>query len=387
MTNRVSTKRALVLSLLSMLLCISMLIGSTYAWFTDTATTAVNKIQAGTLDVALEMSTDNGVTWTKAEGKTLNFMTTDNPAEILWEPGCTYALPLLRVVNKGNLAIKYKVMISGINGDAELNDVIDWTIGDVADGTERMLAPNDTAEFTITGKMSETAGNAYQGMSIDGISIMVYATQAMSEKDSNGNTYDENAQYPVSVESSEDLIAALKRGGEVTVSKNVTLDGIVTNGVVNPNNEAQLKDVGTIDLMLNGTITSGNLSNTWGCMRVMPGTKLVISAGKNGKFINTKSWSAINVCGGEVVVNGGYFESAGTCFFVYTDSDEAVSAKSTKLTINGGIFKSNSGVIENSLGNNATVIINGGTFIGWNPSAYLGAGHTVTENNGVWTVQ
>ena len=132
MTNRVSTKRALVLSLLSMLLCISMLIGSTYAWFTDTATTAVNKIQAGTLDVALEMSTDNGVTWTKAEGKTLNFMTTDNPAEILWEPGCTYALPLLRVVNKGNLAIKYKVMISGINGDAELNDVIDWTIGDVS---------------------------------------------------------------------------------------------------------------------------------------------------------------------------------------------------------------------------------------------------------------
>ena len=53
MTNRVSTKRALVLSLLSMLLCVSMLVGSTYAWFTDTATTAVNKIQAGTLDVAL----------------------------------------------------------------------------------------------------------------------------------------------------------------------------------------------------------------------------------------------------------------------------------------------------------------------------------------------
>ena len=191
MTNRVSTKRALALSLLSMLLCVSMLIGSTYAWFTDTATTAVNKIQAGTLDVALEMK--DGDNWVSAEGKILNFKTADNHTEILWEPGCTYSLPELRVVNKGNLAIKYKVMISGIKGDAELNDVIDWTIGDVADGTERTLAPNGTAEFTITGKMSETAGNAYQGMSIDGISIMVYATQAMSEKDSNGNTYDENA--------------------------------------------------------------------------------------------------------------------------------------------------------------------------------------------------
>ena len=191
MTKHVSTKRALILSLLSMLLCVSMLVGSTYAWFTDTATTSVNKIQAGTLDVALEMK--DGDNWVSAEGKTLNFKTADNREEILWEPGCTYSLPELRVVNKGNLAIKYKVMISGINGDAELNDVIDWTIGDVADGTEKTLAPNGTAEFTITGKMSETAENAYQGMSIDGISIMVYATQAMSEKDSNGDTYDENA--------------------------------------------------------------------------------------------------------------------------------------------------------------------------------------------------
>ena len=74
MTNRVSTKRALVLSLLSMLLCVSMLIGSTYAWFTDTATTAVNTIQSGKLDVALEMSTNGGTTWENAEGKTLQFL-------------------------------------------------------------------------------------------------------------------------------------------------------------------------------------------------------------------------------------------------------------------------------------------------------------------------
>ena len=191
MTNRISTKRALVLSLLSMLLCVSMLVGSTYAWFTDTATIAVNKIQAGTLDVALEMK--DGDNWVSAEGKTLNFKTADNREEILWEPGCTYSLPELRVVNKGNLAVKYKVMIYGIKGDAELNDVIDWTIGDVADGAERTLAPNGTAEFTITGKMSETAGNAYQGLSIDGVSITVYATQYAYEKDSKDEKYDENA--------------------------------------------------------------------------------------------------------------------------------------------------------------------------------------------------
>ena len=199
MTNRVSTKRALVLSLLSMLLCVSMLIGSTYAWFTDTATTAVNKIQAGTLDVALEMSTDNGATWTKAEGKTLNFMTADNHEEILWEPGCTYALPLLRVVNKGNLSLKYEIVITGIDGDAELNKAIEWTIP--AEKTGNLAAGATSDAIAISGHMKETAGNEYQGKSIDGIAITVYATQYTGESDSNGNTYDENAPivYPEGV--------------------------------------------------------------------------------------------------------------------------------------------------------------------------------------------
>ena len=199
MTNRVSTKRALVLSLLSMLLCVSMLIGSTYAWFTDTATTAVNKIQAGTLDVALEMSTDNGATWTKAEGKTLNFMTADNHKEILWEPGCTYALPLLRVVNRGNLSLKYEIVITGIDGDAELNKAIEWTIP--AEKTGNLAAGATSDAIAISGHMKETAGNEYQGKSIDGIAITVYATQYTGESDSNGNTYDENAPivYPEGV--------------------------------------------------------------------------------------------------------------------------------------------------------------------------------------------
>ena len=110
-------------------------------------------------------------------------------------------------------------------------------------------------------------------------------------------------------------------------------------------------------------------------MRVMPGTTLTISAGENGKFINTKSNSVINVCGGEVVVNGGYFESAGYVFWIYNDADEYNS----KLTINGGTFKSNWGVIHKVMP--ATVIINGGKFYNWDPSAYVNAEtHTVTQS-------
>ena len=152
MTNRKSTKRALLGSVMAMVLCLAMLVGATFAWFTDTASTGVNKIQAGNLDVALEMKDASG-NWVSAEGKTLDFVkAADAKGEaILWEPGCTYTLPELRVVNNGNLALKYMIKITGIKGDAKLNEAIDWTIGDVAMGAEQHLKAGESNEFTIKG--------------------------------------------------------------------------------------------------------------------------------------------------------------------------------------------------------------------------------------------
>ena len=198
MTNRKSTKRALLGSVMAMVLCLAMLIGATFAWFTDTASTGVNKIQAGKLDVALEMKDASG-NWVSAEGKTLDFVkAADAKGEaILWEPGCTYELPALRIRNNGNLALKYKVIITGINGSAKLNTVIDWTIGDVAMGAEQHLAAGESNAFTIKGHMWESAGNEYMNESIDGIAITVVATQDTVESDSFNNTYDANATYPV----------------------------------------------------------------------------------------------------------------------------------------------------------------------------------------------
>ena len=198
MTNRKSTKRALLGSVMAMVLCLAMLVGATFAWFTDTASTNVNKIQAGNLDVALEMQNADGK-WVSAEGKTLDFVkAADAKGEaILWEPGCTYELPALRIRNNGNLALKYKVIITGINGSAKLNTVIDWTIGDVAMGAEQHLAAGESNAFTIKGHMWESAGNEYMNESIDGIAITVVATQNTVESDSFNNTYDANATYPV----------------------------------------------------------------------------------------------------------------------------------------------------------------------------------------------
>ena len=196
MTNRKSTKRALLGSVVAMVLCLAMLVGATFAWFTDTASTGVNKIQAGNLDVALEMK-DAAGQWVSAEGKTLDFVKAAAGEQVLWEPGCTYTLPELRVVNNGNLALKYKVAITGINGSAKLNKAIEWTIGDVAMGAEQHLAAGESNAFTIKGHMKESAGNEYMNESIDGIAITVVATQDTVESDSFDKDYDAGAEYPV----------------------------------------------------------------------------------------------------------------------------------------------------------------------------------------------
>ncbi len=209
MANGKSLKRALLSSAFSLIICVAMLIGTTFAWFTDTASTAVNKIQAGNLDVALQMKNSAGK-WVSAENGILDFVKA-NGAEsekILWEPGASYKLPELRVINNGNLALKYKIVISGAKdatpeddvNDLKLLDVIDWTYEvsgtAYALGEERHLAANGAADtFNIKGTMRTTAGNEYQGMSINGISITVYAAQDTVESDSFDNRYDKNAAY------------------------------------------------------------------------------------------------------------------------------------------------------------------------------------------------
>ncbi len=209
------TKRALIPSLLAVILCAAMLVGTTFAWFTDTASTSVNKIEAGKLDVKLEYAsnaTGEGATWKEVTADTvLSFLQSDGaevkPSEtILWEPGCTYQLPALRISNNGNLALKYKIEITGIQGSAKLNDVIDWTIKNDADSGETNLSTTEyhlTAKgtdnasdiLTIKGHMQTTAGNEYQGESISGIAITVLATQDTVEYDSTTNLYDSKAAY------------------------------------------------------------------------------------------------------------------------------------------------------------------------------------------------
>ena len=274
MNESTKTKKALRGSLFALFLCIVLLIGTTFAWFTDTASTGVNKIQAGNLDVELQYN-DNG-TWKNAEGQILNFKTADNrPADqILWEPGCTYELPELRVVNNGNLALKYKLKVTGIEGDKKLNEVIDWTMTtsnketfDI-DREHSLAAKNgDTAAFdtfTLKGHMQESAGNEYQNESIEGISITVYATQDTVENDSFNNQYDKDATTDFTPVSSTDELKAVfkdaKAGENVNVS--LTKDVTISNNELAVVNETQSGigvGVGDININANGhTIKTTN---------------------------------------------------------------------------------------------------------------------------------
>ena len=200
MNNRKATKRALLTSVMALVMCVVMLVGTTFAWFTDTASTSVNKIQAGNLKVLLVDKDGNNL-----KGKTLEWKAKDNreQSKIFWEPGCEYELQDVYVKNDGNLALKYKIEITGIKGSDKLNEVITWTINDANLSADHHLGAGETSTaLTIKGHMDENAGNEYKNLTIENIAITVYATQDTVEYDSTRNDYDANATYPMVVSQS-----------------------------------------------------------------------------------------------------------------------------------------------------------------------------------------
>ena len=209
MNTKKATKRALLTSVMALVMCVVMLVGTTFAWFTDTASTAVNKIQAGNLDIELQMK-DNEGNWVNAEGKILPFLVEGKiPADgtqILWEPGCTYFVTQIRVLNKGNLAVKFEYVPEALSVTGKLAEVLEFTAKTFdKEGNEdsdiniepEVLKPGEASPAWSFGyHMDEDAGNEYQNATATGMCVTVLATQASYEKDSIDETYDAQAKYP-----------------------------------------------------------------------------------------------------------------------------------------------------------------------------------------------
>lgn len=226
------TKRALLTSVLALVLSLAMLAGTTFAWFTDTASTGVNRIVSGNLDVGLQY-------WGVGEDGQKTWLTAENSEELfdknaLWEPGYTQIV-YLKVKNNGNLALTYAMQITpvhetvGVNVDGEefkLSDYIKfgWTPFTVdGDGTpvalDREAAQTGVGDGAQLGTtlhrkaaepmkasaeelvalvawMPENVGNEANYSTVQPtieLSLKVLATQAAVESDSFDNSYDEDA--------------------------------------------------------------------------------------------------------------------------------------------------------------------------------------------------
>ena len=316
--NRTSVKRSLLVSAIALTLTAALLIGSTFAWFTSTASTGVSKVEAGKLKVTLlngdkELSSTDVLTWQKAEGQT---------GTALWEPGCTYNLEPITIKNTGSLALKYKIVITGIKGDADLNKVIDWNVNDTALDADHSLAVGESKDLTISGHMQENADDNYQGKTIDGISITVVATQDTVEYDSNGNQYDKDAEYPISVTTGDELQAVVS---SATAPVNIVLaNSITTNNFVIPAD----KDV-TLDL--NGRTVTNAGSHT-----ILNKGHLTLtdsSANKSGQIVSCKGNTAAlrNGDNAVCVVEGGTISRDGA-----DGNTWHVVENFGKMTFNGG---------------------------------------------------
>lgn len=193
MTN---TKRALLTSIFAMLLCFSMLLGTTFAWFTDEATSTGNNIVAGTLDIALYQVEYDKVTEITNSGPLFG-------TDIVWAPGHNHSVDL-KIVNEGNLTLDWKMKMIPAGGaatiaepttGAELAEVIDvylikdsiklplGTLADILQDNVTIasgeMKKGDIESFTLVMEMKgEEAGNAYQGKSVGAFDIKLFAEQS-----------------------------------------------------------------------------------------------------------------------------------------------------------------------------------------------------------------
>ena len=315
MNNSKMTRRALFTSVVAMFVCITMLIGTTFAWFTDTASTAVNKIQAGTLDIQLLDEEGNSL-----EGQTLGWVAADGRTQdkILWEPGCTYKLQPIVIKNAGNLALKYKIVITGIQGDAKLNEAIEWTINDANLGADHPLAAGASDTLTISGHMKESAGNEYQGKSIEGIGITVVATQATVEHDSNGKTYDAGAEYGTAVATAAEFSSAIAAGQDVLLTSNIVLDSQldITNDISIYGNGHTVISNKPVNVAADANVTFKNVNFAAPTNTNNQASNLYAS-GLTGKLVldgctfSGAQWDCIQitpVAGAEIVINNCTFE-------------------------------------------------------------------------------
>ena len=328
MNNKRATKRALLTSVMALVMCVVMLVGTTFAWFTDTASTGVNKIQAGNLDIEVEYRTTAGGDWKTLDNATDLF----GAAGTLFEPGHTRVVEL-RITNAGNLALKYKIGMNVVSETAGTNkagnpyklsnylkvattgiqqynpadqisslmerlifqkgDFGMWTARDFANfeleytsnGSVHVLQPGAAQILGIKVYMPESVGNEANAISTEkaasiefGLNIL--ATQYTTESDSYGTQYDKDATYPV--------VDAAALAASVADLANEDNKNVVVSVAQNMDNTAGIKTAkgNTLTMDLNGktlgvSTGTGSPNTTTNGMQLLQGSTVTL---KNGTY-------------------------------------------------------------------------------------------------------
>ncbi len=425
MTKKHSTKRALVASILALCMCFTMLIGTTFAWFTDSVSSSGNKIVTGTLDVQLLMDMGDGyvdISDNTAPIFGAGSIAQNNNAETLWEPGKTQ-IAYLAIKNNGSLALKYKVALDVENVSKNLHEVLEYAIvpnaqyGSVSswsDGDKVILGTQTVQDsvsldagavhyFALAIHMNEEAGNEYQDGEIS-FDITVLAGQDTAESDSFDDQYDANAAYPehtAKVTTAEALSDALDAGGKVVMSSNINATAAFEYNTVTSSAEKFTNITKDTLFDLNGktlvmTALDGAVINSKGLYVTNGATLEIVGDGTidavsgaipmemsifatNGATVNIRSGRFIGGNGGFITpgsenrkdgtinIYGGTFESAISPFW------------------GNGVMNIYGGSFSGMLPINGELNIYGGSFTA-DPTAYLADGYKAVESNGKYYV-
>ena len=304
MTKQKSTKKTLLTSVLSLVLCIVLLIGTTFAWFTDNVTSANNKIVAGNLDVRLLMNTGDGYKDISDSTSPIfgaGSVAQNNNAETLWEPGKTQ-IAYLAIKNNGNLALKYSVALDVKNVSKNLYEVMEYAItpnaqydakpawnggnavvvGKQAVSGTVSLGVGATHYFALSIHMQETAGNEYMNGEVD-FDLTVLATQDTVEADSFDNMYDDIAL----VSDAEGLKTAIAGGKNVMLTGDVAVDADETIAV--PADAEIFMDLNGKTLSAYSDKTSGNVE-----LFLVKGEMTVFNGSATIKASVDQNWNAMS---------------------------------------------------------------------------------------------
>lgn len=193
-----AVKRSIILCALSLALCVALLVGSTFAWFSDSITNSGNTITAGNLTAQWSyrtLNSDDTAEYTAVSEKLPLFS-----SDTVWQPGSPHGYDF-KVENTGSVDFEWELTIdlADTAGESQnnLTDVlvvyvdgeittpefdadgvavlIDGTLA-ATDGETTAETDETSCEFSLAFAISESAGNDYQNLSVS-FSLVLTANQ------------------------------------------------------------------------------------------------------------------------------------------------------------------------------------------------------------------